>query len=171
MASHAEWTDGPLPTPNRQGLHCGTPPELASALICNLPGSLQHRLQSRSDRLPHPPDIPTSLRLKRVGKPAWEACMAAAWAVFILKKHALCSYESGNFTHIDFALCFFLPTERGPGWISMLFGINAYPNPLVLLLTRWHFIKENAPLLYSYNVQAQSKHWMLPPLNVFKFEY
>jgi len=78
VASHAKRTDGPLPAPNRQALHCGTPPELASALICSLPGSLQQRLQSRSDWPPHPTDIPTSFRLKRVGKPAWEACVAAA---------------------------------------------------------------------------------------------
>lgn len=38
------------------------------------------------------------------------------------------------------------------------------PNPMPLG-------KQNAPLLYSYNVQAQSKHWMLHPLNALKFEY
>lgn len=153
VASHAKQMDGPLPTPNRRALHHGTSPQLASALICNLPGSLQQRLQTQSDGAPHPSDILTSLRLKHVGKPAWEACTAAAWTVFVLQTHALCSYESGNFTHIESALCFFLPSYRTWSWLNFhavrikcLRKLSGSPPDLMA------FDKENAPLSYSYNI-------------------
>lgn len=80
--------------------------------------------------------------------------LAAAWAVFILKKHALCSYESGNFIHADFVLCFFLPKEYDHRWISMLLGIYAYPNPPVLLLTQCHLVSR----MLLYYILTIGKH-------------
>lgn len=150
LVASREPANGSLSAPNRQALHCGTPPENGTSF------DLWPSWQSSAEMTkPEQSDIPTSWRLASwLGKCACllpEMCLF--WTLFPAMNLA-------TFVHINFSLCFFLPIKRGPGWIFIPFDINAYPH-LSLLLTWWHSTRRIL-LLHSYSVQAQSKHWMLP---------
>lgn len=129
------------------GLASWHPLEIEAALICNLPGSLQQRKQSLSNQA-YPPAKGWSALARWPGKLA-----QLLPSVFILKKYARSSYESGNFIQINFPLCFFFPTKCDPGRICILY--KRLPKFISASLDLMAFDEDNVPLLYSYSVQTQ----------------
>lgn len=117
---HVKQTHVPFPSPNRQALHVGLSPGWHQLCFLTFLVVFSKEFKDRSDLPLCSPDVLSSWRVKCVGKTAWEACLAAAWAVFFLKKHvfaamsleilftlALCcvSFFLKNMTLAEFPCC------------------------------------------------------------------